>query len=311
MKTKKRHCKQTEEFQEENSSPILVVDDSVEILNLLTDILTIGNYRVRIASSGQAALESIADEIPSLILLDIKMPDMDGYELCHRLKNDERTINIPVIFISGFDDIANKIQGFNSGGVDFIPKPFQSEEVLARIKIHLELRHLQEQLELQNIHLQKEVKERLRIEEELKKHKTNLEELVAERTADLQREICKRKKVEELYTTLTENSLAAIFIIQDGKFRFINTNAIAYAGYSAEELIGQNSYQIVHPEDRERLKSISRSMVRGENTTPYEFRMVTKQGQIRWITQILCPVQYEGKPAILGNAIDITERKEL
>ena len=311
MKIGKTHCHQKEIFPKEDTGTILVVDDSPEMLNLLTDILTIGNYRVRIASNGQTALESIANEMPSLILLDVKMPDMDGYEVCQRLKDDERTAGIPVIFISGFDETANKIKSFESGGIDFITKPFQSAELLARIKIHLELRRLQEELEARNICLQQEVQERLRIEEELKKHKTNLEELVAERTANLQKEICKRKKVEELYRTLTENSLAAIFIIQDGRFCFINNSAIAYAGYSAEELIGQDSDQIVHPEDREKLRSASRLMIKGERTTPYEFRMVTKQGQTRWITQILCPVQYEGKPAILGNAIDITERKEL
>jgi PAS domain S-box-containing protein len=311
MKTRKSSCKQTEDFPKNEVRPILVVDDSQEMLKLLTDILTNGNYRVRTASSGQMALESITSELPNLILLDIRMPDMDGYEVCRRLKSDERSSSIPVIFISGFDDTADKIKGFNAGGVDYITKPFQPKEVLARVKIHLELRHLHEKLESQNIHLQKEVKKRLRIEEELKKHKTNLEELVAERTADLQREICKRKKVQELYETLTENSLAGIFIIQDGRFHFINSSASVYLGYAAKEIIGQNSYQIVYHEDREKLKTVSRSMVQGEDTTPYEFRIVTKQGQIRWITQILIPIQYEGKPAILGNAIDITKRKQL
>jgi PAS domain S-box-containing protein len=311
MKTRKSRYEHADDSLKEEVRRILVVDDSQEMLNLLTDILTNGNHLVRTASSGQMALESITSEIPNLILLDIRMPDMDGYEVCRCLKSDERSKSIPVIFISGVDDTADKIKGFNAGGVDFITKPFQPSEVMARVRIHLELRRLQEQLEAQNIHLQQEIKERLRIEEELRKHKAHLEELVAERTADLKCEIVERKKMEELYKTLTENSLAAIFIIRDGKFRFINTSAIAYAGYSAEELIGQNSYLIVHPEDREKVKSKGRSMVLGENTTPCEFRMVTKQGDIRWVTQILCPVQYEGKPAILGNAIDITERKQL
>lgn len=124
-------------------------------------------------------------------------------------------------------------------------------------------------------------------------------------------DITEHKQVEELYKTLTENSLAVIFIIHDGKFRFINNSAIAYAGYSAEELVGQDSDLMVHPEDREMVKRKGRSMLMDRKTIPYEFRMITKQGQIRWITQIVSPIQYEGKPAILGNAIDITERKRL
>ena len=137
METGKKRFEHTEEFREDKSRPILIVDDSVEILDVLTHILTIGNYRVRIASSGQAAFESIADEIPSLILLDIKMPDMDGYEVCRRLKNDERTAGVPVILMSGFDDTARRTKCFNAGGVDFVTKPFQAEELLARIKVHL------------------------------------------------------------------------------------------------------------------------------------------------------------------------------
>jgi len=311
MKARKSRSRQADDSPKEEVHQILVVDDSQDTLNLLTDILTNSSFRVRTASSGKMALESIISEVPNLILLDIRMPDMDGYEVCRCLKSDERSNSIPVIFISGFDDTADKIKGFNAGCVDFITKPFHPTEVLARVKIHLELRHLQEQLEAQNFHLQQEIKERLRIEEELRKHKAHLEELVDERTSDLKWEIAEREKMEILYKTLTENSLAGIFIIRDGKFRFINTRAIAHLGYSAEELIGQNSYLIVHPEDRDKVKSKGRSMLLGENTTPCEFRMVTKQGQIRWITQILCPVQYEGEPAILGNAIDITERKQL
>jgi diguanylate cyclase (GGDEF)-like protein/PAS domain S-box-containing protein len=125
------------------------------------------------------------------------------------------------------------------------------------------------------------------------------------------RDITDRKRAEELYKTLTEHSLAAVFIIQDGKFCFINTSAIAYAGHSAEELIGRKSDMIVHPDDRGMVKREGRKMLRGKYTTPYEYRMVTRQGQIRWIAQIVTPIHYNGKPAILGNAIDITERRKL
>ena len=122
-------------------------------------------------------------------------------------------------------------------------------------------------------------------------------------------DITERKQAENLYKTLMEKSLVAIFIVQDGKFRFINTSAIAYADYDAEELVGRDADTIVYPEDREMVKKKGRAMLRGDHPVPYEFRMVTKQGQIRWIMQMVSPIEYKGNPAILGNAVDITERK--
>ncbi len=123
-------------------------------------------------------------------------------------------------------------------------------------------------------------------------------------------DITDRRQAEELYKILTESSLAAVFIVQNGKFVFINTSAIAYAGYNANELIGHSSDMIVHPEDREIVKRRGREMLRGGDAAPYEYRMVTKQGQIRWIMQIVSTVQFDGKPAILGNAIDVTDRRQ-
>jgi PAS domain S-box-containing protein len=120
----------------------------------------------------------------------------------------------------------------------------------------------------------------------------------------------KLAEAEELYKTLAESSFAAVFIVQEGKFSFINTSAIAYAGYSAEEFIGQDSSFIVHPEDREKVKRLSREMLSGTRNAAFEFRMVTKQNNIRWISQTVTPIQYGGKPAILGNALDVTDLKQ-
>ena len=120
----------------------------------------------------------------------------------------------------------------------------------------------------------------------------------------------KVREGEKLFRSLTENSFAAAFIVQDGKFRYINTSAVAYAGYTAEELIGRESDLIVHPEDKAVVKQKAREMIQGKDSTPFEFRMVTRTGMIRSILQIVSPIQYDGQPAILGNAIDVTERKQ-
>ena len=123
------------------------------------------------------------------------------------------------------------------------------------------------------------------------------------------RDVTEYRQAEELYKTLAENSLVAVFIVQDGKFRFINTSAIAYAGYSADELIDQQSDIIVHPDDRELVKSKNREMLAGRSNQAFEFRMVTKQNEVRWISQTVTPIHYQGRPAMLGNSMDITERK--
>ena len=122
------------------------------------------------------------------------------------------------------------------------------------------------------------------------------------------------KKVREgemLFQSLTENSFAAAFVVQNGKFRYINTSAVAYAGYSAGDLIGKDSDIIVHPDDRAMVKEKAREMLQGRDSAPFGFRMVTKKGTIRSILQIVSPIQYDGKPALLGNAIDVTQRKKV
>ena len=182
----------------------MIIDDSPDILKLLKDILDYHGYRVQPFTSGRAALKSMMIDVPDLILLDIKMPDMDGYEVCNHIKSKEKTGKVPVIFISGQNDTTDTVKSFNAGGVDYITKPFHLAEVLARVETHLSLRHLQKQLESQNIQLQKEIAEREKAEEELLRHKNNLEALVAQRTvelsktnAELQQEIAERRHLEE------------------------------------------------------------------------------------------------------------------
>jgi signal transduction histidine kinase len=142
-------------------SNILVVDDVPDNLQLLMGILSDSGYEVRPASDGEFALQSAWASLPDLILLDIRMPDMDGYAVCERLKADERTRDIPVIFISGLHEVNDKVKGFALGGVDYITKPFQPEEVLARVQTHLTLRDLQKNLQ-EEIIWHKQAEEELR-----------------------------------------------------------------------------------------------------------------------------------------------------
>lgn len=129
---------------------ILVVDDTPENLHLLSGILSKKGYQVRPVPNGKLALSAAQRIPPDLVLLDIMMPEMDGYEVCQQLKADEVTKDIPVIFISAINDVMDKVKAFAVGGVDFITKPFQLEEVLARIETHLKICSLQNSLQERN-----------------------------------------------------------------------------------------------------------------------------------------------------------------
>lgn len=137
-----------------NSAEILLVDDIPDNLRLLSSILTDKGYEIRKALNGKMALASAQAHPPDLILLDIKMPGISGYEVCKQLKADVHTSEIPVIFISALDEVLDKVKAFKVGGVDYITKPFQPEEVLARVESQLNLRRLQRQLTEQNQQLQ-------------------------------------------------------------------------------------------------------------------------------------------------------------
>jgi Response regulator containing a CheY-like receiver domain and a GGDEF domain len=129
---------------------ILVVDDTPANLRLLAGILNGQGYKVRPVPSGELALSAATGMPPDLILLDIMMPEMNGYEVCEKIKADERTRNIPVIFISAINDVLDKVKAFAVGGVDYITKPFQMEEVLVRVETHLAMCQLQKKLQQKN-----------------------------------------------------------------------------------------------------------------------------------------------------------------
>ena len=144
---------------------ILVVDDTPDNLRLLSSMLTERGYKVRKALSGQMGLTSAKTALPDLILLDINMPGMDGFEVCTQLKANEQTRHVPIIFISALNDVLDKVKAFTIGGVDYITKPFQVQEVIARVENQLTLMRQQQQLLARTSQLEQEVKERQRAEE--------------------------------------------------------------------------------------------------------------------------------------------------
>jgi len=125
---------------------VLVVDDTIDALRLLSELLSEHGYDVRAVTNGQQAIHAVERDPPDLILLDIGLPEMDGYEVCRRLRASERSQDVPVIFITAMADTAHKVRAFEAGGVDYVTKPYQVEEVLARVKSHVALRRAQAEL---------------------------------------------------------------------------------------------------------------------------------------------------------------------
>jgi signal transduction histidine kinase len=215
---------------------ILVVDDTVANLQILADFLVDCGYRVLVAQEGEEALERAALALPDLILLDVMLPDTDGFDVCRRLKQQSATCDIPVVFMTALVEVEHKLMGFAAGGIDYVTKPLQLAEVLARIDTHMRLRWLQKQLEEKNAELQRSHDE--------------LECRVAERTAELsEANRCLRQEIEEReqaeaalrdserkFRTLAENS-PDLIIRYDRDWRrvYVNPAYTALFKTSAEQ----------------------------------------------------------------------------
>ncbi len=260
---------------------ILAIDDTPENLALLSQMLTEKGYKVRSVTKGSTALRGAKAAPPDLILLDVKMPEMNGYDVCQQLKNDARTRNIPVIFISALGDVFDKVKAFQVGGVDYITKPFQVEEVLARLDTHLTIRNLQIQLQTQNARLQQEIAEKTAAEDKFAK---------AFRACP---------------------NPIAIATVAQGRFIEVNQSFLQMSGYTQSEVVGQTIKQIYSQSALEIYiqtlnKSQSRGFVRNQEL---EFR--TKSGQTKTVLLSLELIELGGTKCTLQIMNDITERKRL
>ena len=142
-----------------NQNTLLIVDDIPENIGVLFRFLSSAGFKVLVAQNGEQALEMFNFVLPDLVLLDVMMPGIDGFEVCRILKSQENTSDIPVIFMTALSDTVDKVRGFNLGATDYVTKPIQQEEVLARIHVHLKLHKLQQQLSYQNQQLQAQATE--------------------------------------------------------------------------------------------------------------------------------------------------------
>ncbi len=280
---------------EVESVEILVVDDHSENLKTLSAVLNRDKYKVRLAQSGPQALRSVKTKPPNLILLDIRMPEMDGYEVCRRLKQDKISREIPIIFISALDEPMNKVKAFEVGGVDYIEKPFNSEEVIARINTHLKL---------------------LQLQKELQKHSQTLEKQVDVRTAQLVERTAELSKANQILSVIYDSVTDILFYISvepDDCFRFLSINNafLNATGLTRDQIVGKRIEEVI-PETSVRLvldnykKSIKEKIiVRWKETSVYP--VGEKIGDVS-----IAPVLNKKGICthLVGSVHDVTENKQ-
>lgn len=298
MKIVDRKKTKLQKKAEENSvlqPNILLVDDSPEILHLFSMLLSKLGYKVRPTRDGKFALKYAKNNPPDLILLDIMMPGIDGYHVCEKLKACEQTKDIPVIFISALNEVFDKVKAFSLGAVDYITKPFQLEEVIARIENQLLLSRLSKQVLAQNLQLQAEIEERQRIEAELRESKRWLSAIIK-----------------------TNPNLLYVYDLIQHRNNYLNREIYSDLGYTLEEIRqmpGALISKLIHPDDfaifSAHMKEIEQAKD-GENLE-LEYRLRHKNGEYSWFfsRDTVFARTADGKPwKILGTAIEISSRKQ-
>jgi PAS domain S-box-containing protein len=268
---------------------IVIVDDKPTNLGVLFDFLTDSGFKVLVAQDGESAIQKVEYAHPDLILLDVMMPGIDGFETCRRLKDKPSTQDIPIIFMTALSETVDKVKGFTLGAVDYITKPVQQEEVRARVTTHLTIRKLQKKLEAQNVQLQQEIRERQQAEES-------------------------RKQAEEKYRSIFENATEGIFqITPDGRYITANPALANIYGYSSPEELMAELNTITQPiyVEAMRREDLAALLQRDDMLSDAESQVYRKDRSTIWISENIRAVKDANGNLLYyeGTVADITERR--
>ena len=274
---------------DKSGTTILVVDDAPENIQLLSRIFSKCGYQIQVADNGAQAVEIAQSTLPDIILLDINMPVLDGFEACAQLKKDERTCEIPVIFISALDNIDDKAKAFQVGAVDYILKPFEYEEVQARVETHLALRHLRVQLEQANQALAERV-------EEL----TNSRELLAQR----------ERRLSAFVNALPNLSFV---LDEQGRYLEVIANETSLLAARPDQLIGRLIEEVLPPKENAKIMDSIGQTIQTGKIQMVEYRIPVVSGSERWFEGRIALMEKGelGRGKVVFMASDITERVQL
>ena len=278
---------------------ILVVDDNSDSLMLFAGILADEGYNVRPADGGSLALASAAADPPELIVLDVRMPDVDGFEVCRLLKDNNQTSAIPIILMSASNDPAERVEGLALGAVDFVSKPVLREELLARVRTHLELRHLRRDLERQVARNTAELRDTVvRLRQEIAE-RTHAENALSES--------------EQRFSNMADTAPVLIWLSgPDRLCTFFNKQWLAFTGRTVEQELGNGWSDGVHPDDLERCLTTYTSAFKLRRRFEMDYRLRRADGNYRWVLDVGVP-RFDSGGAFagyVGSCIDITDRKQ-
>jgi PAS domain S-box-containing protein len=277
---------------------ILIVDDSPAALVLLTDILKAEGYDVRPADSGELAITAATTVQPDLILLDVRMPGMGGFEVCRQLKASPATRDIPVIFISATADSEERAEGWKLGALDFVSKPFDRKELIGRVGTRLELDRLRVRLmqlvaeqtaslEMANRQLREELAERIRAEQAL-------------------------RESEARFRSMADTASATIWTSgADANIDFVNAHGLSFTGCSLDDLAGDGWKSVVHPEDLATRYSATLPLIDARRPYQAEYRVRRADGEYRWVLDTATPrfLPSGAFAGYVGIAMDLTDLK--
>lgn len=281
-------------FDTTEKGVILIVDDTPTNLEMLLDFLEDSGFKVSVAEDGESAVEMAEYAPPDLILLDILMPEMDGFETCRRLKLNQATQDIPIIFMTALTEKVDKVKGLNLGAVDYITKPLEHEEVLARVNIHLRLRNLTKRLTEQNERLEQEISERKQAQEEREEAFRAFQES------------------EARFRRFVESNIIGIILTDlSGKITEANDAFLQMVGYEREKLrSGTLRWDEMTPPEYQHLeeRAIAQLLSTGV-CTPFEKEFIRKDGS-RVPIMIGGALMEESQQSVVGFVLDISERKQ-
>ena len=287
---------------ESDKQTILVVDDNASDLKIINSCLKESGFRTAIATSGKIALERVERVQPDLILLDVIMPDIKGFDVCRRLKGHPDTRDIPVIFMTSLVSVEDKISGFRAGAIDYITKPIFHEELLARVRIHLQIQQLTKNLQDHATELERMNARVLSANDEIQELNRRLKAENIRISGDLQ-------ESQQQYLTLAGEISDGYVVLEDGIIVFANQAFCKMHGCVSKEILHNEFINSVIPEDRGKVRKLYAQIEQDAwDELTCEYRGVTHADREIVIEMKMKNTRYNGKMVIIGICRDISER---